>query len=172
MLGTRRRRIDELAHLLTRVEEVARLSTRAEAINPRCLQVFIDCSEENVSKLKLREWAFDGEITGDQISAGDGRRRNGPFNELSRFLTAVPRRASSLLAQLLSGVGRRTAGGKDSTRLGDGIHEGRWNAPEKAWCWHEPIHAMWQIAICSCSTREGSNTQNSDGQREAMVERG
>ena len=34
--------------------------------------VVIACDQANIDKYKLREWAFDGEIKGDEISAGDG----------------------------------------------------------------------------------------------------
>ena len=34
--------------------------------------VVIACDQANIDKYKLREWAFDGEIKGDDISAGDG----------------------------------------------------------------------------------------------------
>ena len=35
-------------------------------------KVFLACSPDNVEKYKLRTWAFDGEIVGDRIDAGDG----------------------------------------------------------------------------------------------------
>ena len=35
-------------------------------------KVFLTCEQENIDKYKLREWSFDGEITGDQITVGDG----------------------------------------------------------------------------------------------------
>jgi len=34
--------------------------------------VSIACDAENVERYKLREFAFDGEIAGDKIDAGDG----------------------------------------------------------------------------------------------------
>ena len=50
------------------------ITTAGTDVGPKGIgdKVFLACSPDNVEKYKLRTWAFDGEIVGDRIDAGDG----------------------------------------------------------------------------------------------------
>lgn len=74
---------DQLHPLCERKIEVEQLDTKPRRyvahfsgndVGPKGIGplVAIACDQENIDKYKLRTWAFDAEINGDKISAGDG----------------------------------------------------------------------------------------------------
>ena len=68
------RRCGRGVHISTRRSRRRRNNNAGTDVGPKGIgdKVFLACSPDNVEKYKLRTWAFDGEIVGDRIDAGDG----------------------------------------------------------------------------------------------------